>query len=85
MMVNKSFYPYPFQSYIASAMFQNALQIAEQYKHLRNEFLKGSFSQYLNDYHTFDGNHMSSMEIHINELISAGKYDESVSEVQMKF
>lgn len=61
-------------------MFHNALQIAEQYKHLRNEFLKGSLSKYLNDYYTFDGNHMSSMEIHINELLDAGKYDDVVKE-----
>lgn len=61
-------------------MFHNALQIAEQYKHLRNEFVKGSFSKYLNDYHTFDGSHLSSMEIRINNLLDAGQYDEVVSE-----
>lgn len=61
-------------------MFHNALQIAEQYKHLRNEFWKGSFSKYLNDYHSFDGSHMSSMEIRINKLLDAGQYDEVVNE-----
>lgn len=61
-------------------MLHNALQIAEQYKHLRNEFLKGSFSKYLSDYYIFDGNHMSSMEIHINQLLDTGKYDEVVIE-----
>lgn len=60
-------------------MLNNALQIAEQYKHLRNEFLDGSFSKYLNDYRSFDGGHMSSMEIRINKLIDAGQYDEAVS------
>ncbi len=60
-------------------MFHNALQIAEQYKRLRNEFLLGSFSKYLNDYSTFDGSHMSSMEIRINQLLDAEKYDEAVN------
>lgn len=64
-------------------MFYNALQIAEQYKHLRNEFLRGSFSKYLNDYYTFDGNHMSSMEIQINQLLDARKYDEVVIEHEL--
>ncbi|KAG4073636.1 hypothetical protein HA402_000860 [Bradysia odoriphaga] len=65
-------------SYTATAMFHNALQIAEQYKHLRNEFLTGSLSKYLNDYHTFDGSHMTSAEIQINWLLDAGKYDEAI-------
>ncbi|XP_037052386.1 GPI ethanolamine phosphate transferase 1 [Bradysia coprophila] len=65
-------------SYTAKAMFHNALQIAEQYKHLRNEFLTGSLSKYLNDYHTFDGSHMTSAEIQINRLLDAGKYDEAI-------
>lgn len=61
-------------------MFHNALQIAEQYKHLRNEFLKGSFSKYLKDYDNFNGYHMSSMEIQIAQLFDAGKHDEVVNE-----
>lgn len=60
-------------------MFQNALQIAEQYKHLRKEFLKGSLSKFLHDYYIFDGSHMSSIEIHINQLLDAAKYDEVVN------
>lgn len=64
-------------------MFCNALQIAEQYKHLRNEFLRGSFSKLLNDYYSFDGNHMSSMEIQINQLLDARKYDEVVIEHEL--
>lgn len=59
-------------------MFNNALQMAEQYKHLRNEFLTGSLSRYLNDYHIFDGSHLSSAEIQIDRLLEAGKYDDAV-------
>lgn len=56
-------------------MFHNALQISEQYKHLRREFLRGSFSKYLRDYNAFDGNKMASMEIEIHELLRSGNYD----------
>lgn len=73
-------YETTFQLYTATAMFHNALQVAEQYKHLRTEFLKGSFSKYLNDYDTFNGNHMASMENKINQLLDAGKYDEVVTD-----
>lgn len=59
-------------------MFHNALQIAEQYKHLRTEFLKGSFSKYLKDYDDFDGSLLSSMELQINQLLDAGKHDKVV-------
>lgn len=60
-------------------MFYNALQIAEQYKHLRSEFAKGSFSKYLKDFTDFDGNRMTSTEIEINRRLNTGKYDDVVS------
>lgn len=73
------FYHFIFlQEYTSKAMFNNALQAAEQYKYLHNEFIKGAFSKYLNHYEKLNNQVSLALERRIQTSINNRKYGEAV-------
>lgn len=60
-------------------MFNNALQMAEQYKYLRADFSKGAFSKYLNDYKNLNEHMSRALERRIQTSINYHKYAEAVN------